>query len=132
MRWREHARPGRLPALLALWLAACATEVARVPVALTAAQSTTDYVVAVPIAVSSSSRYERRTPAGSRWRRVGRIEQGEVYQRIDDVFSIEGAHMHEAFLVVASGQIVGFYLPVEKAYSPALSAVPIDIKENKK
>ena len=36
--------------------------------------------------------------------------------------------MHEAFLVVVRGAIVGFYLPVEKAYSPANTAVPIGLR----
>jgi len=111
-------------------LTACATEVVREPVTFSAQAPSTqpDYVVEAAIAVSSNSGYERRVPAGSRWRLVGTIPQGDVYRRVDDVFSIEGAHMHEAFLVVAQGQLVGFYLPVEKSYSPARSAVPIAVQ----
>jgi len=38
---------------------------------------------------------------------------------------VEGAHVHEAYLVVAGDRLVGFYLPVEKAYSPA---TPVSLK----
>jgi hypothetical protein len=34
-----------------------------------------------------------------------------------DVFTVEGSHIHEAYLVVDSGTLVGFYLPAEQSYS---------------
>jgi hypothetical protein len=130
MRCPEYSFRNLVATLSLLVLTACATEIVREPVSFStqAASAQSDYVVDAPIAVSSTSGYERRVPAGSRWRLVGTIPQGDVYRRVDDVFSIEGAHMHEAFLVVAQGQLVGFYLPVEKSYSPARSAVPIAVQ----
>ena len=129
MRCLDRSLRNSMAALVLVALSACATEVVRVPAILTAStgSSNIEHLVQAPIAVSSTSGYERRVPAGSRWRLVGTLPQGDVYRRIDDVFSIEGAHMHEAFLVVAQGQVVGFYLPVEKSYSPARSAVPIAV-----
>jgi hypothetical protein len=45
---------------------------------------------------------------------------------MNDVFTIEGAHIHEAYLVVDAGdQLVGFYLPAEQAFSPMM---PIALK----
>ena len=130
MRCPEHALRSRIAGLSLFAFTACATEIVREPASLypLAPSAQADYVVDAPIAVSSTSGYERRVPAGSRWRLMGTISQGNVYRRVDDVFSIEGAHMHEAFLVVAGGQLVGFYLPVEKSYSPARSTVPIAIE----
>jgi hypothetical protein len=32
------------------------------------------------------------------WARVGRAEQGEVFKPVNGVFTIEGAHVHEAYL----------------------------------
>ncbi len=64
-------------------------------------------------------------PAGSRWRRVGTLEQGEVYKRTDSVFVLTSMNAHEGYLVVRSGAVVGFYLPGEGAFAPARNAVAL-------
>lgn len=61
--------------------------------------------------------------AGSRWQRVGRIAKGDVLRPVGQVYSIVGANAHEAYLVVAGDQVVGFYLPGERAFAPAQDAV---------
>jgi hypothetical protein len=64
---------------------------------------------------------ERRTiERGSVWIRVGRVGAGDVYKPVERVFTIEGRRAREAYLVLDAGhRVVGFYLPVERAYAPA-------------
>ncbi|GGC68890.1 hypothetical protein [Undibacterium terreum] len=62
--------------------------------------------------------YTRTLKAGSQWRFAGTVAQGDVYRAYQDVFTLEGAHVHEAYLVVASDYLTGFYLPVEHGFSP--------------
>jgi hypothetical protein len=65
-----------------------------------------------------SSGYSRVIAAGSRWRAVGRLPEGDVYRPVDSVFSIEGRQVHEAYLVIEGAALRGFYLPGEARYSP--------------
>jgi hypothetical protein len=62
--------------------------------------------------------FHRDIAAGSRWQLAGRIAQGDVYQAVGNVFTVEGAHIHEAYLVVDNQAVVGFYLPAERGFSP--------------
>lgn len=67
--------------------------------------------------------YTRTVRAGTRFEFVGTVPQGRVYRPIDAVLTVEGTHMHEAWVVADGDKLVGFYLPVEKSFV-ALSAVP--------
>ena len=49
---------------------------------------------------------------------AGAIAQGTVYRAAQGVFTLEGANIHEAYLVLRGQELVGFYLPVEQAFSP--------------
>lgn len=75
-------------------------------------------VLAKEAGVTLDTGYTRTLKAGSRWRAVGTLDQGDVYRPVGDVFTVEGAHIHEAWLVVRNGMLVGFYLPAEHDYSP--------------
>ena len=112
--------------LLAALAAACANEVVRQPTALTPAvqgAEQRELEIAQDTEVRVSANYNRILPGGSRWRYVGQVAQGAVYRRADGVFTVEGAHVHEAYLVVAGQELVGFYLPVEKSFSPTTPVV---------
>lgn len=69
--------------------------------------------------------YARTLKAGSAWRRSGSIAQGEVYRPVNDVFTLEGAHIHEAYLVIRDDTLVGFYLPAEAGFSPLRTPLPL-------
>jgi hypothetical protein len=69
--------------------------------------------------------YERTLKAGSAWRQAGTIAQGDVYRPVGSVFTLEGANIHEAWLVVRGDALAGFYLPAERAFSALKSAVPL-------
>jgi len=115
-------------AVVAIGLGACAAEVVRqqadfTPVAAAAARAEIEITEDVEVPVSRN--YNRVLARGSRWQLVGTTPQGGVYRRSDGVFTVEGAHVHEAYLVLAADRLVGFYLPVEKAFSPT---TPVTIK----
>ena len=103
-----------------LWLVGCASEVTRHPVELSAAQAAPPlrYVVSSPVVIELDSGYSRTVAAGTEFVEVGSIRQGRVLKPANSVFTIEGAHMHEAYPVVRDARIVGFYLPVEASFSP--------------
>ena len=67
--------------------------------------------------VSSTAGYPRVITNGSKWEYVGLITQGNAYKPIDHIFTIEGYHVHEAYLVVDDKKLIGFYLPAEKTFS---------------
>lgn len=111
--------------LAAALLCACASEVVRQPVAemqpvLTSTPSL-KYAQAKVRPVFSSG-YARFIEQGSAWQLVGKLPQGDVYAPSGGIiFTASGAHSHEAYLIVNKGLLVGFYLPVEKAFSPLMN-----------
>jgi hypothetical protein len=70
-----------------------------------------------------STGYERTVPQGTEFVRAGRVEQGEVLRPTSYVLTVEGANVHEAFLVVTQARLVGFYLPAERAFAPLVETV---------
>lgn len=82
-----------------------------------------------PIELKLNTGYRRTLKQDSGWTLAGRVPQGDVYQPYLDVFTIEGAHIHEAYLVIDSDVLVGFYLPAEHSYSPFNERTPILLKQ---
>lgn len=113
-----------------LLLAGCASEVTRHPAELIPAPAAVRYVLTRPLTVELDSGYTRSVPAGTEFVEVGSVQQGKVLRRTDGgVFTVEGAHVHEAYPVVQSSRLVGFYLPVEKAFSPLAHPIAVPIEE---
>lgn len=108
-----------LAAVAASLVAACASEVPRQPARLApATEAGAIRSVDREVEVRLGTGYTRVLAAGSHWRKVGAVPEGAVYASSGSTFSVEGAHVHEAYLVVNAGRLVGFYLPAERAYSP--------------
>jgi hypothetical protein len=59
-----------------------------------------------------------RVRKGARWNTVGTLAEGIVYKSPDQALTIECSNVFEVYLVVARLRLVGFYLPVEKGFSP--------------
>jgi hypothetical protein len=114
------ARVAVLIAVAAL-VGGCASEVVRSSAIVSPAAPSDPQriVIAEDATVRSSSGYSRVLPTDSVWELRGTLPQGRVYKRVNDVFTVEGTHVHEAYLVVSGNRLVGYYLPVEQAYSPA-------------
>lgn len=113
---------------VAVTLSGCASEVPRTSAILLPPGVEPQRIeIAQEVTVRFSSGYSRTLPAGSAWGLHGKIPEGAVYKRLNDVFTIEGTHVHEAYLVVSGNRLVGYYLPVERAFSPA-DPVPLNLK----
>ena len=121
---------------IALGFCGCASEVIRQPVDLSRARQPPDklYVASQTVPVRLDSGYERSIKAGTEFVDAGGIAQGDILKPTNANFTVEGAHMHEAHLVVNKGRLVGFYLPVEKSFSPLSASIslPFEIKEFRK
>jgi hypothetical protein len=110
-------------------LTSCATSVVHTPAKLISYGSFDTFLTVTVIKQTDfrlETGYTRSLNAGSRWERIGTITEGEVYKPKNSVFTIEGKHVHEAFLVIFNGHLVGFYLPVEFGFSklPQTISVP--------
>jgi len=116
-------------AALLLAVAACASDVYRRDAVLlappVAAPTRIQFVKETYLQLPGG--YGRALPQSSVWDLRGGLPEGAVYRRADGIFTVEGAHVHEAYLVIAANHLVGFYLPVEKAYAP-FSPVTLNIK----
>jgi hypothetical protein len=110
----------------------CAFDVIRVkqePAELrTCTSNQDDWILAEDVKVTLDTGYSRKLKAGTRWQCIGEIEQGEVYHTDDQILTVEGSNIYEASIVVANGQLVGFYLPANRTFSPLASKklLPID------
>jgi hypothetical protein len=124
-------RSGVAATLTALVLVACAPEVSRRPTSFTplAEQPAATIEVLQDQKVSASLGYDRVIGRGTQWTLVGRSIEGDVYKPVGRVFTVEGGHIHEAYLVIAGDRVVGFYLPVERAFAPVREGpTPLSIR----
>ncbi|WP_411886507.1 hypothetical protein [Polaromonas sp. YR568] len=118
--------------LVACFLGACASGVPQTPAPLSVestAGAQPAYRLADAVSFKLPTAYTRTIKAGSRWAMAGQVPQGRVYRSSGDVFWIEGAHAHEAYLVVDGGELVGFYLPVERSFSSLGYRVPVNFQK---
>ena len=109
-------------------LAACAGEVVRRPAQLEVSSPGARLVTKERKAFMLDSGYERIIDAGTEFAELGRIGEGRVLKPLGTVITIEGAHMHEAYPVESGGRLVGFYLPVERAFSPLSRPVELALE----
>lgn len=114
---KEFLSRAVLAALVLAAMAGCAS-VAHVPATLQAPASRAVMVVTQSLNLNLDTGFQRTIAAGSRWQLAGNIAQGAVYQPVGTVLTVEGAHIHEAYLVIEQNAVVGFYLPAERGFSP--------------
>lgn len=67
---------------------------------------------------------------GTTWERAGAIPQGTVYRPVGHVFQVYSGNVHEAYIVVSEGRLVGVFLPVERAFVPMREPVPVTLEES--
>jgi hypothetical protein len=131
-----HVRSFLCTPLVALvLLTGCASSVTYVPTTLfpTAAAEPSPFVtIAKQIDVTLDTGYIRTLKENSQWRHIGRITQGDVYKSHNAIFTLEGTHVHEACLVIANGNLSGFYLPVERGYSALKYPVALTLLSTQK
>lgn len=100
-------------------IGSCAGEVVLHPSYLSPASSSdrSRITISQEASIRLSTGYKRTLPAGSIWELRGNLPYGGAYKRVNGIFTVEGAHVHEAFIVIHGNRLVGFYLPVEQAYA---------------
>jgi hypothetical protein len=118
--------------LLSVILTACAFDLVHVkqlPVNLDTTQiSKGSFVIEREETVALGTGYTRTVKAGTRWDYVGRTEKGDVYRTKDQVLTVEASNIHEAYMVVEGEKLVGFYLPVERTFSPLSDPATLKMK----
>lgn len=68
----------------------------------------------------------RTLQAGTTWRKIGRVDEGDVYLTKDQAVTVDASNEQEAQLVVKDGMAVGFYLPVEHTFTAASKPIPFE------
>jgi hypothetical protein len=72
--------------------------------------------------------FATRLKADTRWEQVGHTEYGDVFATKDQIVAVEASNIYEAQLVVSNQFITGFYLIVEKKFSPVTRRIPIETR----
>lgn len=98
-------------------LCACAAEIPRQPASLVPAARDRSIRVDEDAVVRLPSGYSRPVRAGSDWKLAGTVDGRDVYRPARGVFTIEGSHVHEAYLLLDGTTLEGFFLPGENAVS---------------
>jgi hypothetical protein len=112
-----------------LWLAGCVSEVVRHPVDLSVAAQPARYATSALVMIELDSGYGRTVAPGTEFIAVGSVPQVQVLKPAHTVLTTEGTHQHEAYAVVRDARLVGFYLPVEQAFSPLSKPVAFPLEE---
>ncbi len=107
---------------VALLLGGCAFDVIHVEHTPTrinpAAPCGAPFILTEEVVIKPSGGYDRKLKKGGRWECVGNITEGSTYSSYDQVLTVEASNIYEAQLVLSDGLLIGFYLPVEQAFSP--------------
>ena len=106
----------------------CAPEVIRNPSLLaqiSGEEIVQSFQLTQDVSIDLPTGYQSLLKRGSRWDCIGKIAEGYIYKSVDQVLTVEGANVHEAYIVISDGELAGFYLPVEKAFSPISSKIKI-------
>ena len=119
----------RLSASSLLLMAGCAFDISHVkqlPANFTVAfDSSEEFILNHDLKIPLGSGFPTRLKAGTRWRQVGQIPQGDVFATKDQIVTVEASNTWEALLVVANRCITGFYLPGEKTFVTTVHPIPI-------
>ncbi len=119
--------------LLILLLNACAFDLVHIKQIPTQIESTqlskSSFVLVDEVVIGLDSGYNRKLKKGTKWHYVGAISYGDVFKTNDQILTVEASNIHEAYIVVAASKLVGFYLPVEKSFSPLNDSKELMIQE---
>jgi hypothetical protein len=117
-----------LSALIVTCVCACALPVKQLPLAQPLVSATgRSFVLNADAECRIGTGYGRTLRQGTRWQLFGTLKEGDVYRSPDQVLTVEGYNVHEAYLVVRDGWLIGFYLPVEKTLTPVSKRVQLAI-----
>lgn len=112
-----------------LFLGACAVDVISIrqtPTNFVAEPSAQILVLSAKERVPLVEGKSRTLHEGTTWRKVGRVNEGDVYETKDQIVTVDASNEHEALLVVKDGMAVGFYLLVEHTFTAASKPIPFE------
>lgn len=112
---------------MALLIAACAPPVTQLPAHL-APSTGKSFRLTHEVEAHISTGHPTTLRANTRWELVGTITRGEVYRTRDQVVTLRGDGVHEGYIVLRERALVGFYLPVERAFCPIERNRPLSIE----
>jgi hypothetical protein len=119
--------------ILILILNACAFDLAHVKQIPTQIESTqlskSSFELLDEVNISLYGGYSRKLKKGTIWHYVGTISYGDIFKTDDQILTVEASNIYEAYIVISSSKIVGFYLPVEKSFSPVNDPEELKIRE---
>lgn len=110
-------------------LTGCTTRVARVAppqvsiTPLTLADQIQIKTLATRVTVTLDSGYSIMLMGGSRWLHVGSVANGEVYKPNSGILETDDTAPREFYIVTSGKQLVGFYLPAERRFTPLKQAL---------
>lgn len=105
--------------LVPILVIGCASEVPRSPATFTQiASQLPKHVIQLEsdIVIDVGTGYSRMLPRGTVLKQTGTVVEGDVYKPVNYTLTLEGANIHEVHLVLKNSELVGFYMPVEKAF----------------
>ena len=77
------------------------------------------------VEVNLGTGYSRRLKKGTKWHYVSCIPYGDIFKTNDQILTVEGSNIFEAFIVVSGDNLVGFFLPVQQTYTPLSEPEPL-------
>ena len=93
-------------------------------------QSADQKLIEKEINIKLDTGYNRKLKQNTKWNYVGKISYGEVFKTRDQILTVEGSNIYEAYMVISDGKLVGFYLPAEKSYTPLRESVELYKKKH--
>jgi hypothetical protein len=111
--------------LIVLGVTGCGQRIVQRPATLEPGRAADAIVIDADAKVWSSASVARTLSRGTIWDYEGRIAEGDLYRPRDTVLTVEGANVSEAYMVIEHRTFVGFYLPVQKTFSPAREPVAL-------
>jgi len=85
------------------------------------------YILQSPIRTELVSGWATPLRAATRWQKIGQITEGEVFRTKDQVLTVEASNLYQADIVVKDGNIVGYYIPTSKSFTPCQDAKKINL-----
>lgn len=108
-----------------LFLAACSAQQVNISTPLSnAIPDDASMVLVDDVTMKAKRSRATNLKAGTRWSRIGSIEQGDVYNTKDQVVILNSFDVHEAAIVVDGDMIVGYFLKVEETF---VEAEPVSV-----
>jgi hypothetical protein len=108
--------------LLCVQFNACAFDVVhikQIPLEMHSSATTNQsFKLIEEVKIKLGTGYSRTLKKGTTWSQVGSVSYGDIFKTSDQILTVEGSNIYEAYIVVKDKNLIGFYLPVDQTYSP--------------